>query len=462
MAYSSQNHFLSREHFVSSIADKVIPDSTQLDQTLRILYGRLNQAKNEYQMSEQEKNAENHRIVLKESASRVQRLKEGRLERFGQANGQPYSDVRREQADILWKTNLPNLHLYIGRDHKDEWYEWIMGIKENKCLAACVWHEMSVVDKPSRNYATLKRFRPEDESGDQDAWMQDPVKVAEANKRWHQSIAPSVPANYFSSEAQSKRRKEYIEGTYLAVVEGSVQYVQKQGYFMIFWRSPTEGQIKFKIFLNFLVHNADRGKVRCIINFVPEGIQVTKEDGAQGLFDVSRIKGHPEGLQLLQLWGMERERITGQFPQEAIPQTSNLAPGRPMIKVYNDNAREKFSIIQENDSIVILKAYLDAHYPQGGILCFMQPEHYPSLRNHYTTYQFDTFINTYSQFLSTTELKTHPLYAEHVSWLQTPKYIRYFMENIKLLRPGTESLTERVKLMEPRGKIMNVMMLSFK
>lgn len=143
MTYSSQNHFLSREHLVSSIADKVIPDSPQLDQTLRILYARLNQAKNEYQMSEQGKNAENHRIVPKESASRVQRLKEGRLERFGQANGQPYSDARREQADILWKTNLPNLHLHVGRNHKDEWYEWIMGIKENKCLATCVWHEMS-------------------------------------------------------------------------------------------------------------------------------------------------------------------------------------------------------------------------------------------------------------------------------------------------------------------------------
>ncbi|CAO3635737.1 unnamed protein product [Mucor hiemalis] len=461
---STQNFFLSREHLINTIADKVLPSSPQLDQTMRILYARLNQAKSEYQMSEQGRNAEDHRIVPRESvsASKIQRIKEGRMERFGQAKGSPYSDARREQADILWKTNLPNLHLHIGRDHKDKWYEWIMGIKENKCLAACVWYEMSVIDKPSRNYATLKRFRPDDESGEQDDWMNDPLKVAEANKRWHESIAPSVPENHFSSAAQSKRRREYLGVTYSAIVEGSIQSVQKQGYFMIFWKSPTEGEIKFKIFLNFLIHDLDGRQVRCVINFVPEGIKVTKEDGDQGIFDISHIKSHPKGIQLLQLWGMERERITGQFPQEAIPQTSYLAPGRPMIKVYNDNAREKFSVIQENDSIVILKAYLDTFYPHGGILCFMQPEHYPSLRKHITPYQFDTFIDSYYEFLNTTALKTHPLNTEHVSWLQNPKYIRYFMENIKLLRPGTESMTERVKLVNPKGKIMRAMMLSFK
>lgn len=199
-----------------------------------------------------------------------------------------------------------------------------------------------------------------------------------------------------------------------------------------------------------------------MINFTPEGIQVTKDDGKKGLFDLIHIKGHPEGIKLLQLWGLERKKLTGQFPQEALAQTFGMTPGRSMIKVYNNNAREKFKEIQENDSIVILKAYLDTYYPQGGTLCFMQPQHYPSLRNHNTTYQFDTFIDTYSQFLNSSTFNIHPLYAEHVSWISNPKYIRYFMENIKLLRPGSESKSERVKLIEPRGKIMNVMMLFFK
>lgn len=242
MTCSNQFPFLSREQLVTFIADRCLPNSPQLDQTLEILYGRLNQAKNDLQMFEQERNSNNHRVVSKSSASvsRAQRSENGRFEHFGLAKGQPYSSKRKEQADRLWITNFPNLHLHISREHKDEWYNWIMRLKEDKCIAASVWHEMSVAEKPSRNYATLKRFRPEDESGEQDDWMNDPVKVAEAKKRWHQSIAPSVPTSHFSSEAQSKRRREFLESTYSANIEGSYQSVQKQGYFMIFWRSPTE------------------------------------------------------------------------------------------------------------------------------------------------------------------------------------------------------------------------------
>ena len=92
----------------------------------------------------------------------------------------------------------------------------------------------------------------------------------------------------------------------------------------------------------------------------------------------------------------------------------------------------------------------------------MQPEYYPSLRNHNTTYTFDTFIDRYSQFLNTTAIKTHPLYAEHLSWIQNPKYIRYFMENIKLLRPGTEIRTEKVKSIDVKDKVMTGKMLFFK
>ena len=193
--------------------------------------------------------------------------------------------------------------------------------------------------------------------------MKDSTLVQEANKRWHRSIAPSVPQNHFSSEAQSKGRREFIDSTYVEILERSTRAVQKQGYFMMFWRSPNGDKCTFKIFLKILTRDFDRGQIRCTVNFVHNGIQVTKQDGKKGLFDVTSIKGHPEGIQLLRLWGLEHERITGQYPQEAIVQTSNLTPGRPMIKLYNDNARQSFNVIQENDSITILKTLLHSFSP---------------------------------------------------------------------------------------------------
>jgi hypothetical protein len=110
-----------------------------------------------------------------------------------------------------------------------------------------------VADKP-RNYATLKRLRPDGGKESNDDWMQDEALVAEDNRRWNISIAPYIPANHFSSEAQSKRRCDYLDSTYLKTIEGTVHYAHKQGYVMLFWKTPQDEKYKFKIYSNSLKH----------------------------------------------------------------------------------------------------------------------------------------------------------------------------------------------------------------
>ena len=318
----------------------------------------------------------------------------------------------------------------------------------------------TVRNKPARNYATLKRFRPED-ADEGDDWMRDPAQVQEANQRWHDSIAPSVPKQHFSSEAQSKRRREFLNSQYLEILEDTILKAQKSGYIMLFWRSPDAREHKFKIFLNFLKHPSGQ-KALCRINFVQEGIKVTKvnDEESHTLLDLMKIKGHVYGTQLLQLWGHELQRLTGHFPEEAQVPIPSMRPGRNMIKVCNKTL-EQWGAIQENDSVFILQTFLDRYYPQGGTLCFMPEEFYSSLERLNTTYNFSTFIDAYSYFLENDDdVKIHPLYSEHIAWLANPKYIRYFMENIKLLRPGTETLTEKVKLIGT-SKYKAIKMLTF-
>lgn len=62
---------------------------------------------------------------------------------MGQSVGLPYSDKRREQADLLWKINIPELHCCFNRNQKQEWYKWIMEMREDKNILASALHESS-------------------------------------------------------------------------------------------------------------------------------------------------------------------------------------------------------------------------------------------------------------------------------------------------------------------------------
>ena len=134
---------IAREVLINQIAEKCLPDSPELDPTLSILLDQLSQAKDQYMEAELHRNQENHRVVGKRQTQRIQRLEEGRMKRLGKAKGQANSDVRKKQANYLWKKNIPDLHLHLDRHHKQEWFQWIHRIKKDKYIFASLLQELS-------------------------------------------------------------------------------------------------------------------------------------------------------------------------------------------------------------------------------------------------------------------------------------------------------------------------------
>lgn len=110
----------------------------------------------------------------------------------------------------------------------------------------------------------------------------------------------------------------------------------------------------------------------------------------------------------------------------------------------------------ENDSVCIFKSYLDKHFPNGGILCFGQPEYYRGLERHDISYNYSLFIHDYYEYLTEEQhIKNHLLVNQHISWIQNPKFTGYFMVNLNFLQPGAESTTENIKV---DGKVRSVNM----
>lgn len=72
---------------------------------------------------------------------------------------------------------------------------------------------------------------------------------------------------------------------------------------MLFWRTSEGEKCKFKIYLNFLKHKQEGRDMKCKVKFVDKGIQKTKEDNTNGLYDIQNINGNSNGIKLLELWG---------------------------------------------------------------------------------------------------------------------------------------------------------------
>lgn len=77
-----------------------------------------------------------------------------------------------------------------------------------------------------------------------DEWMYDENMVKEANICWNNSITPHVSKLFFSSEAQSKRRRDYVDSTYIDTLEGIEYYPQKRGSIILHWISPEQKKNK--------------------------------------------------------------------------------------------------------------------------------------------------------------------------------------------------------------------------
>lgn len=186
--------------------------------------------------------------------------------------------------------------------------------------------------------------------------------------------------------------------------------------------------------------------MRVRVNFIETGICATTINGARAVYNFNKINRHPNGNALLYLWATERYKITGIIPPEAANITTPAqSSGRPMLKAYRMTL-EEYGPISENDTVFIFKSYLDDHFPNGGILCFEQPEYYRGLARHDIPYTYTLFINDYYEYITESRHKSHPLVHQHIAWIENPKFIRYFMVNLSFLRQGIEVMTENVKV----------------
>lgn len=135
--------------------------------------------------------------------------------------GKPYSYLREERVNYLWKLNLSELHSHVDREIRDGWKEWLS--REIKmCLCwqvACVHHQVKkcalrLLIKKTRsniycfqkiakvkhpNYATLNN-RPSNASSGENTWMK-------LIRTGNVTLWPNNLRYHFSAETQSKHRK---------------------------------------------------------------------------------------------------------------------------------------------------------------------------------------------------------------------------------------------------------------
>ncbi|KAK0519239.1 hypothetical protein OC842_007514 [Tilletia horrida] len=63
------------------------------------------------------------------------------------AEGPPNSPARATQALQLWRSNWPDLHIWISRDNKEEWFAWVNGLREGRSFFASAIASSPLSDK---------------------------------------------------------------------------------------------------------------------------------------------------------------------------------------------------------------------------------------------------------------------------------------------------------------------------
>ncbi|KAK0519990.1 hypothetical protein OC835_007352 [Tilletia horrida] len=63
------------------------------------------------------------------------------------AEGPPNSPARATQALQLWRSNWPDLHIWISRDNKEEWFAWANGLREGRSFFASAIASSPLSDK---------------------------------------------------------------------------------------------------------------------------------------------------------------------------------------------------------------------------------------------------------------------------------------------------------------------------
>ncbi|KAI7853507.1 hypothetical protein BDC45DRAFT_569892 [Circinella umbellata] len=244
------NNTDSTETIVMLVWNQCNPQSTALDARLQQLYNDLNASKNDYQQYRQQRLLRQRPAVRNINTQALELASAQRIELGGEAEGQPFSEVREVQVNALWKRNLPDLHLHISRNNKEQWLQWARSLNQGIYFYTSSLRRSAFVMRERHPlYNVLTRFPPEDVHDD--TWMEDPELVRRSLTRWSRHSMTFLPQNHFAPQAQRRRRLAALEQArphtfdasvyeYRNSLENQRVYVPRTNPIVFYWNDGNE------------------------------------------------------------------------------------------------------------------------------------------------------------------------------------------------------------------------------
>ncbi|KNG80600.1 hypothetical protein ANOM_011551 [Aspergillus nomiae NRRL 13137] len=193
----------------------------------------------------------------------------------GFAVGERLSDKRRQQVYRLWKINIPELHVHIGRENANEWFLWANSISEGKslyvdALTQAVWNSQSDAVQHRSTPTAMKL----DHSADNSDKFHKTEKPSALLKEFSEVLAANkLKSNYWVSSDSIERAVttqlmkdtrfwEWIHSTrissklpngsfirfrstYRSRWNGREVFVWKNSSFGIYWECPSGQNFRF-------------------------------------------------------------------------------------------------------------------------------------------------------------------------------------------------------------------------
>ncbi|KAI8075299.1 hypothetical protein BC940DRAFT_314962 [Gongronella butleri] len=354
-----------------------------------------------------------------------------RVQGAPQAQGAPGSPDRIAQANALWRLNLPQLHIHIGRDFQQMWLQWALQLAEGTNMYMSSFRHAGMAHEQHPAMHLLLLFAPDD-ADEQNSWLDDPAQVLAARQRWSRHVLSFLPPDVFSFRNQLERGVRSMQQRYphtadarvyepLTVMENRLIRITERGWARLIWNDEemeTERTLGLHFpqqlfpLATFPNDTGDGRKFRLRIKENGFGVDMLSGNPVHNENDndvlltlssaIGRTSNAAEGQHLRRMHQIEWERL---HPQQQPLDAANAIllaagtgavqyqPGLPLA-VFNAPhsvqfpppeeidppskapfrartnlvTRNNFGTIRDVDGIGLLRLFLDTEFPDGGTL----------------------------------------------------------------------------------------------
>ncbi|KAI8060519.1 hypothetical protein BC940DRAFT_323200 [Gongronella butleri] len=264
-----------------------------------------------------------------------------RVEHAPVAQGLPGSPVREAQINMLWKMNLAQLHIHLGRDQQQQWLNWARQLATNTNMYMSSMRLAGMANERFPAMHLLRQFRPDGYDEDDDSWMDIPEEVVAAWGRWSRAIASRLADDHYSHENQLARGvlstqlahpETFDQLAYqpMTVMENRVVHVRTSGRTRLYWLENDDTHRPLEVVfpknaMPVAQYPTQTGFGRNFrLRFYENGIGVDNPvtghpvllNNDPVLLDLGRLGGGPDGHHVLRMWESEWRRIQQQQIQE--------------------------------------------------------------------------------------------------------------------------------------------------